>query len=78
MQAQVLNLLDDLKKELGFSAIFISHDLAVVHHICDRILVMQQGRIVEEGTATAIYHHPQQEYTRQLINAIPGKKLIVS
>ncbi|MFN8244640.1 MAG: ABC transporter ATP-binding protein [Ferruginibacter sp.] len=78
VQAQVLNLLDDLKKELGFSAIFISHDLAVVHHICDRILVMQQGRIVEEGTATAIYHHPQQEYTRQLINAIPGKKLIVS
>ncbi|MBK7123798.1 MAG: ABC transporter ATP-binding protein [Chitinophagaceae bacterium] len=75
VQAQVLNLLNDLKKEFGFSAIFISHDLAVVHYICNRILVMQQGKIVEEGEAGQVYHHPKNEYTQKLVDAIPGKNI---
>lgn len=73
VQAQVLNLLNDLKKEFGFTAIFISHDLAVVHYICNRIMVMKKGKIVEEGEAGQVYHHPINEYTQKLVNAIPGK-----
>ncbi|MBL0183260.1 MAG: ABC transporter ATP-binding protein [Chitinophagaceae bacterium] len=76
VQAQVLNLLNDLKKEFGFTAIFISHDLSVVHYICNRILVMQQGRIVEEGTADQVYHDPGNEYTKKLVDSIPGKLLL--
>ena len=75
VQAQVLNLLNDLKKEFGFTAVFISHDLSVVHYICNRILVMHQGKIVEEGEAGQVYHHPKNEYTQKLINAIPGKSI---
>lgn len=75
VQAQVLNLISDLKKEFGFTAIFISHDLAVVHYICNRILVMNQGKIVEEGTADQVYYHPKNEYSKKLVNAIPGKTL---
>ena len=75
VQAQVLNLLNDLKAEFGFTAIFISHDLSVVHYICNRILVMYKGKIVEEGTADQVYHHPCNEYTKKLINAIPGKRI---
>ena len=71
VQAQVLNLLNDLKAELGFTCLFISHDLGVVHYLSDRILVMNKGRIEEEGTAEAIYHHPQSAYTQKLITAIP-------
>ena len=73
VQAQVLNLLNDLKKEFGFTAIFISHDLSVVHYICNRILVMNKGKIVEEGTADQVYHHPEKEYTKKLVSAMPGK-----
>jgi peptide/nickel transport system ATP-binding protein len=73
VQAQVLNLLNDLKAEFGFTAIFISHDLSVVHYICNRILVMYKGKIVEEGTADQVYHQPANEYTKKLISAIPGK-----
>ena len=76
VQAQVLNLINDLKKEFGFTAIFISHDLSVVHYICTRILVMYKGKIVEEGTADRVYHHPNNEYTKNLVNAIPGKDFI--
>jgi peptide/nickel transport system ATP-binding protein len=76
VQAQVLNLLNDLKKEFGFTAIFISHDLSVVHYICNRILVMHKGKIVEEGTADQVYHHPENKYTQNLVNAIPGKSLL--
>lgn len=76
VQAQVLNLINDLKKEFGFTAIFISHDLSVVHYICNRILVMYKGKIVEEGTADQVYHHPNNEYTKNLVNAIPGKDFI--
>ncbi len=75
VQAQVLNLLNDLKKEFGFTAIFISHDLSVVHYICNRILVMNKGKIVEEGTADQVYFHPQNEYTKKLVSAIPGRIL---
>ncbi len=75
VQAQVLNLLNDLKAEFGFTAIFISHDLSVVHYICNRILVMYKGKIVEEGTADQVYHHPANEYTKKLISAIPGKSI---
>ena len=75
VQAQVLNLLNDLKKEFGFTSIFISHDLSVVRYVSDRILVMRKGKIVEQGDAEQIYHHPSNEYTQKLIAAIPGKQL---
>lgn len=78
VQAQVLNLISDLKSTQQFTSIFISHDLSVVHYISDRILVMQEGKIVEQGTADQIYLHPQQEYTRQLVSSIPGKGLVYS
>ncbi len=71
VQAQVLNLLNDLKKEFRFTIIFISHDLSVVHYISDRIMVMQKGRIVETGTAEQVYRHPKEPYTQRLIAAIP-------
>lgn len=75
VQAQVLNLLNDLKKEFQFTSIFISHDLSVVRYICDRIMVMRQGKMVEEGMAAEVYLNPQHEYTKRLIDAVPGKKL---
>lgn len=73
VQAQVLNLLNDLKNEFGFTSIFISHDLSVVHYISDRIMVMQKGKIVETGKADDIFFNPQEAYTRELIAAIPGR-----
>ena len=76
VQAHVLNLLNDLKRELKFTAIFISHDLSVVHYISDRILVMQKGKIVEIGKAKEIFHHPKEDYTRQLVESIPGRSRI--
>jgi len=75
VQAQVLNLINDLKSELGFTVIFISHDLSVVHYISDRILVMNQGRIEEMGSAEDVFHRPQKEYTRKLINSIPKGRI---
>ena len=71
VQAQVLNLLNELKQEYHFTYIFISHDLSVVRFMSDRIAVMQQGRIVEMGDADDICDHPQTDYTRKLIGAIP-------
>src|SRR6201999_1868203 len=71
VQAQVLNLLNDLRREFGFTVVFISHDLSVVHYISDRIMVMQKGKIVETGTAEQIYHHPKEPYTQRLIAASP-------
>ena len=71
VQAQVLNLLNDLKEELGFTCIFISHDLGVVHYISNRIMVMNKGKIEETGSADEIYFNPQKEYTQKLISAIP-------
>jgi peptide/nickel transport system ATP-binding protein len=71
VQAQVLNLLNDLKKEFGFTSIFISHDLSVVKYMSDRMMVMRKGRIEELGDAQDIYAHPKSEYTRALIESIP-------
>lgn len=71
VQAQVLNLLNDLKKDFGFTSIFISHDLAVVKYISDRIMVMNRGKIVESGDADEVYNHPREAYTRRLIEAVP-------
>ena len=71
VQAQVLNLLINLRQEFGFSYIFISHDLSVVKFMSDRMVVMNKGVIEEMGPADSIYHNPQKDYTRKLINAIP-------
>ncbi|HEV2481944.1 MAG TPA: ABC transporter ATP-binding protein [Puia sp.] len=72
VQAQVLNLLNDLKAAFGFTVVFISHDLSVIRYISDRIVVMNKGRIEEAGEAEHIYRHPQSEYTKKLIAAIPS------
>ena len=72
VQAQVLNLLNDLRLEFGFTAIFISHDLSVVRYISDRILVMEKGKIIEAGNSDDIWFSPQNGYTKKLISAIPG------
>ena len=71
VQAQVLNLLNDLKEKLKLSYLFISHDLNLVKYMADRILVMQKGILVEEGEADELYFHPQQPYTKELIKALP-------
>jgi oligopeptide transport system ATP-binding protein len=71
VQAQIVNLLQDLQEELGLTYLFIAHDLAVVEHISDFVLVMNAGRIVEAATAEAIYENPQHEYTRKLLSAVP-------
>lgn len=71
VQAQVLNLLNQLKEEFQFTYLFISHDLAVVKYMADQMVVMNQGKIVEKGEADSIYEDPQNEYTKKLINAIP-------
>ena len=75
VQAQVLNLLNELKKEFGLTYIFISHDLSVVKYMSDRMVVMQEGRIEELGDADQIYNNPGTEYTKKLIDAIPEGKL---
>ncbi len=72
IQAQILNLLVELKNELGLSLLFISHDLAVVRYIADNVMVMQDGRCVEKGDHHAIWHQSQHPYTRKLIAAVPG------
>ena len=71
VQAQVLNLLKDLQDELGLTYIFISHDLAVVRFMADDVLVMKDGEVVEQASVAAILDHPEQEYTRRLLSAIP-------
>lgn len=72
IQAQILLLLKELQLEMALSYIFISHDLRVVRHIADNVVVMHQGRVVEQGTVDEIYMHPQQGYTQNLLAAIPG------
>ena len=75
VQAQVLNLLNDLKQEFGLTYIFISHDLSVVKYMSDRMVVMQNGKIEEMGDADQIYLQAKTEYTKRLISAIPeGRK----
>jgi peptide/nickel transport system ATP-binding protein len=72
IQAQVLNLLVDLQQRLGLSYLFISHDLGVIAHLSHRVLVMKDGRVVEEGTPDEIFHHPREPYTQELIASIPA------
>jgi peptide/nickel transport system ATP-binding protein/oligopeptide transport system ATP-binding protein len=72
VQAQIVNLLQDLQEELGLTYLFIAHDLAVVEHVSNFVLVMNAGKIVEAATAEAIYAHPQHEYTRKLLSAVPS------
>ena len=69
IQAQILHLIARLRQEFGISYLFISHDLNVVYEICDRCLVMKDGRIVEQGTVDKVYDHPQADYTKQLLKA---------
>ena len=71
VQAQVLDLLTDLQDDLGVSYLFISHDLGVIHHMSDRVLVMKDGRVVERGTADDVFERPQQPYTQKLLTALP-------
>jgi peptide/nickel transport system ATP-binding protein len=72
IQAQVLDLLADLQEQLGLSYLFISHDLGVIHHVADRVLVMRDGEIVESGTAAQIFESPSHPYTRRLIASLPA------
>ena len=72
VQAQIINLLEDLQQELGLTYLFVAHDLSVVQHICDRVLVMHQGRVVESGEVDEIFTNPQENYTKLLLSAIPS------
>jgi ABC-type oligopeptide transport system ATPase subunit len=76
IQAQILDLMQDLGKEYGLTMLFVSHDLAVVRHLADRILVLYKGEIVEQGTGEDLFERPQQDYTRQLLQSIPGRALL--
>jgi len=71
IQSQILNLLKDLQDERGLSYLFISHDMAVIHHICHRIAVMREGKIVEMGTRDEVIRSPKQAYTKELLDAVP-------
>jgi peptide/nickel transport system ATP-binding protein len=75
VRAQVLDLFTGLQKRYGFSCLFISHDLGVVEQVADRVIVMQDGRIIEQGDRNTIFDHPQEAYTRRLLSAIPALDL---
>ena len=73
VQAQIINLLEDLQRQRGLASLFVAHDLAVVHHTADRIAVMYLGEIVEEGSIDDVFEHPRHPYTEALLAAIPGE-----
>ena len=75
VQAQVLNLMQDLQDRFEVTYLFISHDLAVVDLVCDEVIVLQNGRIVEQGSPDQLFQHPQHPYTRRLLAAVPGHAL---
>jgi len=75
VQAQVINLLTDLQRDLGLSYLFISHDMAVVQHVCQRIAVMKDGKIVEMGDRADVIERPREEYTKRLLEAVPEAKV---
>lgn len=77
VRAQILDLLEDLKRKLGLSLLFITHDLGVVQHIADRVVVMNRGKIIEEGPCGQVLKAPREEYTRYLLSSVPkiGKSL---
>ena len=77
VQAQIVNLLQDIQEEMGITYLFIAHDLAVVEHICQEALVMELGEIVEQGSTDTLYHSPQHPYTQRLLNAVPKMPTIV-
>ncbi|MYE84486.1 MAG: ABC transporter ATP-binding protein [Gammaproteobacteria bacterium] len=72
VQAQIINLLEDLQRDLGLTYLFVAHDLSVVQHICDRVLVMHRGRVVESGVVDDLFANPREDYTRLLLSAIPS------
>ena len=72
VQAQIINLLEDLQRELGLTYLFVAHDLSVVQHICDRVLVMHRARVVESGAVDELFANPREDYTRLLLSAIPS------
>ena len=72
VQAQIINLLEDLQRDLGLTYLFVAHDLSVVQHICDRVLVMHRGRVVESGAVDDLFANPREDYTRLLLSAIPS------
>lgn len=72
IQAQVLDLIQQLQRELGMAVLFITHDLGIVRRVADRVAIMQQGRIVESGDTEAVFEQPQHDYTRKLLNAVPS------
>jgi ABC-type oligopeptide transport system ATPase subunit len=78
IQAQILDLMLDLGQQYGLTMLFVSHDLAVVRHIADRIIVLYHGKIVEEGSSVALFKNPQQSYTKTLLQSIPGQSLLAS
>ena len=75
IQAQIINLLENLQKDLGLSMIFISHDLSVVRHVAEEVLVMYHGKSVEYGKSEEIFENPSKDYTKKLLSSVPGKKL---
>jgi ABC-type oligopeptide transport system ATPase subunit len=76
IQAQILDLMQELGREYGLTMLFVSHDLAVVRHLADRILVLYKGEVVEQGSGDDLFDRPQQPYTRQLLTSIPGRSLL--
>ncbi len=72
VQAQIINLLEDLQADLGLTYLFVAHDLSVVQHICNDVLVMYQGKVVESGDVDEVFHNPRENYTKLLLSAIPS------